>query len=142
MAGPQITWLNNQGFWRHDVKSRRIDLLARNAAPLPGAVFGETIKSWAAFGDGLALVSLTGPTVDASRDMALVDLRSETASTLARDGQVAPGMGPGTRFDYVDFGQSDRNEKNVVFSARWSALRSLSRTTRDFGSTTATVCGK
>jgi hypothetical protein len=115
---PLVTSANNQGFWRQNVVDGRIELLARIAAPLPGGVEGETIKSWAAFGSGLAMVSLTGPTVDASRDVALVDLRAETARTLVRDGQPAPDMKPGTQLNYHDFAQSDSKENNVIFSAQ------------------------
>jgi hypothetical protein len=117
--GPQITWANNEGFWRQNVGDGRIELLTRIASPLPDGLDGETIKSWAAFGNGLALVNLTGPTVDASRDIALVDLRSPTASTLVRDGQPVPGMQPGTRFEsMIELGQSDNTESNVVFAAQ------------------------
>lgn len=119
ISGPQITWANSEGFWRQNVADGRIELLTRITAPLPGGVDGETIRSWAAFGNGLALVNLTGPTVDANRDLALVDLRPETASTLVREGQQVPGMKPGTRFEsMIELGQSDSAESNVVFSAQ------------------------
>ena len=119
ISSPEITWANSEGFWRQNAADGRIELLTRITAPLPGGVDGETIKSWAAFGNGLALVTLTGPTVDANRDLALVDLRSETASTLVREAQPVPGMKPGTRFEsMIELGQSDSTESNVVFSAQ------------------------
>jgi hypothetical protein len=118
IRGLQITSLNNEGFWRWNVGNGRTDLLMRTAAALPGGVNGETIKHWAAWDQGLTLVSLTGPTVDARSDIALIDLRTEAARTLVREGQAVPGMLSGTRFDDVELGQMDVQERNVVFSAR------------------------
>ena len=119
IGGPQITWTNSQGFWRQNAADGQVELLTRITSPLPGGADGETIKSWAAWGNGLALVNLTGPTVDADRDLALIDLRSATASTLVREGQPVPGMKSGARFEsMIELGQSDSTESNVVFAAQ------------------------
>ena len=112
-VGPQISFENSEGFWHES--NRQLQLVTRMTAPLPGGTAGETIKQWAAFGDGLALISLSGPHVDATSDTALLDLRSRTARTIARDGQSVSTMLPDTRFSYVDYGRADLSEKNTIF---------------------------
>jgi hypothetical protein len=116
MAGPPITWENNEGFWRE--RGGQLGLLSRMNGPVPGGKQDERIKWWAAYGQGLALVSLTGPTVDARSDIALLDLRSESPRTIARDGQAVPGTPPGTYFDYVGFGRPGYTESSSILSAR------------------------
>ncbi len=117
IVGPEVTWKNDESFWRQDATSGQTERIMRVADPLPASTDGATIKHWFAFGHGLALVGLTGPAVDARSDIALLDLGTGTARTIAREGQAVPGLATGTEFDSVDFGRHDRSEKHTILNA-------------------------
>jgi hypothetical protein len=118
IIGPQVTWENHEGFWRQNATSGQTELIMRVADPLRGSSDGATIKHWFAFGHGLALVGLTGPTVDARSDIALLNLGTGTARTIARESQAVPGFAAGTQFDHVDTGGHDRSEEHTIFQSQ------------------------
>jgi len=120
ITGPGITGHNASGTWYE--RDGIAQPLIRQADPVPGAMDGATIKShlWASDSDDGALVTawLTGPTVDATNDRAILDQSTSRPRTIVRTGQAAPGMPAGTRFHVVGPGSNNRTAKNTVFLAR------------------------
>jgi len=120
LAGPGVDGANNMGLWSEGSGSLRLVVREGDAAPGtgPGVVFGQRgatlvfSRTSKINGSGQTAFKgfVTGPGVNHLNNTGVWSEGTGSLNLVAREGDPAPGLGPGVMFGDFD------NDQNIIFS--------------------------
>jgi hypothetical protein len=118
ISDPQNASASRYGLWAEASGNLQLRGLADD--PLPAGTNAERIEFWYAPSTDRDWIRATlyGPSVDATNDTAWIMFDPESARTIVRTGQPAPGMPAGTIIHSLGYHHGNSGTKNLYFDAR------------------------